>query len=463
MKTKILAVLAMLFVATIAFAGIATAQVEYEVRDETNATTQETAELLNVGNDNLIDVMWVKVDGDRVETGTGITEKIERGQTLEVKVKVQANADVEKVNVFAIISGDERTVVSENSGVFDLNQNERTTVTLDVTLPDIFEADYYSLRILVLDNTGYTKSYNYPLHIARPRHSMIIKDVYFSANSGKVMAGRSIFPVIRVANLGEKKQEDVRIEVSIPELGISAVDYIEKVGRDDQISSEELMLTIPQHAADGLYELVVTMKYDALTRKVSKVVDIEVYGGKAIASPDKEETAPAEDTKSGKTIVTIGPESQDVLRGEGGAIFPITLTNEGSTSKSYTIGVSGTSSFATVEISPSNLVVLAPSASETVYVYVSAREEASLGAHTFTVDIKSGDETLQQIPLSANVVEPAGSGSFKKGLEIGLIVLIIILIILGLVVVFNKAKKAEAEEDEDMNEEEDQVSGQTYY
>ncbi len=462
MKTKILAVLAIFLIATMAFAGLATA-VEYETRNDTNATSDEISDLLNVGDDNLVEVMWVKVDGDRVETGTGITEKIERGQTLEVKVKVQANADVQNVNVFAIISGDEQTVVSESTGVFDLDGNERTTAVLDVTLPGKFDADHYSLRILVLDNTGFTKSYNYPLHIASARHSMVIEDVYFSANGGKVMAGRSIFPVIRVDNLGAKDEEDVRVEVSIPELGLTAVDYVEEVEDDEEVSSEELMLTIPRDAADGLYEMIVTVKYDELTRTTTKVVDVEVYGGEPVSDVEEEEEAEEEET-SGKTVVTISVDSQDVVRGEGGAIFPITLSNEGATSKSYTVGVSGTDSFATVEISPSNLVVLEPAASETVYVYVSAREEATLGAHSFTVDIKDGDETLQQIPLAANVVEPSESGSLKKGLEIGLIVLIIILIILGLVVVFNKAKKSEEEEDEDMvGEEDDQVSGQTYY
>jgi len=463
-KTKAILALIMLFVATFAFAGVANASVEYEDRDTINETaSSEQPDLLNVGSEVPVEVVTVKIDGDVIETGTGYRERLDRGQELKVKVRIQANEDVEDVNVMAILFGEERFLVSDATGNFDMDENDKESFNLELTLPDVFEADTYDLRIIVGAREGYTKSYNYPLRIDSKRHHVVIEDVYFSSNGGRVRPGRSLLPIIRLNNLGESDEEDVRVEVSVPGLNLYAVDFIDEIDEDDEVSSEELFLTVPASAEPGVYDFVVTVKYDELTRTVSDVQQVEVLGQASAGSDDDESPAGSDDEESstkGKTVVTVGPESQDVVRGEGGAIYSISLTNEGSTSKSYTVGVSGVDLFAVAEISPSNLVVVEPSETETVYVYISAKEDATVGSHTFTVDIKSGEETLQQIPMNANVVEPTKSGwdGLKKGLEIGLIVLIIVLIILGLIIAFTRAKGSDDEEEDD-----EELSGQTYY
>lgn len=458
-QMKVVCAVLLLFVAILA-AGVASANVEVENRTTVSELmSSEQPDLLNVGSAMPAEIVRVEVNGDEVETGTGITERLDRGHELEVKVRVEADDDVKDVQVMAVLLGDERFLVSDSSGNFDLDAGERTTLTLRLKVPDVFEADSYFLRVLLAGRTGYTKSYNYPVHLDQQRHHLVIEDVFFSSNGGKVKAGRSLLPIVRVNNLGENDEEDVRVEVSIPELGVSAVDFIDEIESDEEESSEELFLTVPSSAKSGVYDMTVSVKYDELTRTTTKKVSVEVVGEPS-AAPDNEGDEPsAPKKKSGKTIVTIGPESQDLPQGEGGAIYPLTLTNDGSTSKSYTIGVSGVDTFASVEISPSNLVMLGAGETETVYVYVTAKEEATVGSHPFTVDIRSGDEVLQQIPLTANVVEPTkeGFGGLAKGLEIAVIVVIVILVIVGLIVAFTKARKSDDEE------EEGQQGSQTYY
>ncbi|MBI4150185.1 hypothetical protein HY488_02155 [Candidatus Woesearchaeota archaeon] len=450
----------LLLIVAILAAGVANAQVEFEDRSTTESTeSSDQPDLLNVGSELPAEVVRVEVNGDEVETGTGITERLDRGQELEVKVRVEAEDDVDDVQVLAILFGDERFLVSDSSGNFNLDANERTTVTLRLQVPEVFESDNYFLRVILASRTGYTKSYNYPVHMDSQRHQLVIEDVFFSSNGGKVRAGRSLLPIVRVNNLGEMDEEDVRVEVSIPELGVSAVDFIDELEADEEESSEELFLTVPSSARAGTYNMVVTVKYDESTRTVTKTVPVEVVGEPSAASEDDESSdSTSSKKKSGKTLVSVGPQSQDVLRGEGGVIYPLTLTNDGSTSKSYTIGVSGVDTFATVEISPSNVVLLSPGETETAYVYVSAKEDATTGSHPFTLDIKSGDEVLQQVPVTANVVEPANEGvGLTRGLEIAVIVIVIILVIVGLIVAFTRAKKGEDEEEEAVQ------GGQTYY
>ena len=160
-----------------------------------------------------------------------------------------------------------------------------------------------------------------------------------------------------------------------------------------------------------------------------------------------------------KTIITIGPDVQDVQKNGAGVVYPVTITNTGSLSKAYTIEVDG-ADWATFRVSPSNVLVASPAESQAAYIFVSANENAPIGENSFSVTIKSGNEVLQQAPLKANVVGDSksnltGAQKVKKGLEVGLVVLVVLLVILGLIIGFNKLKG----EDEDLSEEDNK----TYY
>jgi len=145
-KIKTLSVLFILIVATLAFAGVASAQVEFEDRDTINETlSEDQPDLLNMGTDNLAEVVRVSVDGDHIETGTGITEVIERSQTLEVKVRVQAYADTEDLNVFVVTA--------------DTNKNaEQLVKDLNVTLVKIYKGDEDSQKLDLVLEKGKNKT-----------------------------------------------------------------------------------------------------------------------------------------------------------------------------------------------------------------------------------------------------------------------------------------------------------------
>ena len=217
---------------------------------------------------------------------------------------------------------------------------------------------------------------------------------------------------------------------------------------------KELLGVYPlKNLQTGEYEALVEVSFDEGHEKVTETQLITVVdSGVCDESPVTGSVA-----TTGKTIITVGPESQDVRKGEGGAVYPVTLTNTGTVTKTYTVGVQAAPGL-DVRVSPSNLVVLEGGASKAAYVYVSATEAASAGEQLFALQVKSGDETLKEVTLKANVVgeeaTTAGWSKVKKGLEVGLIVLVVLLVILGLVIGFNKLKGDEEEELE---------AGQTYY
>ena len=61
---------------------------------------------------------------------------------------------------------------------------------------------------------------------------------------------------VRVENKGQKDEDDVKVTVSIPALGLSATDYIDEVEEDEEEETEELFIRMPKCAEAGQYELL---------------------------------------------------------------------------------------------------------------------------------------------------------------------------------------------------------------
>jgi uncharacterized membrane protein len=159
-------------------------------------------------------------------------------------------------------------------------------------------------------------------------------------------------------------------------------------------------------------------------------------------------TAPAS-----KTVITV-PESQDLAIGTTGAVYPVMISNLGSTAKTYTLTATGAESWGTVRFDPGAVVIVQPESVKTVYMYVAANENAQAGAQVFKLSVDGQGES-KQVLLSANVKDGVAKSydGLRRGLEIGLIVLVIVLIILGLIIGFNKLRGGKDDEED----------SQTYY
>tara|TARA_Y100000310_G_scaffold146303_2_gene145622 strand:- start:9011 stop:10294 length:1284 start_codon:yes stop_codon:yes gene_type:complete len=397
----------------------------------------------------------VKVDGTELTTGSNNRLDIERDQSVPVRVELTSTADLDDVEVSVFISGfehNDRQRISDYTPVFDMDANTTYVKRFDISLSDLVDEDNYKLRVLVTDRDGDELISNFNLKLDIPRHSVVIEDVLFSPE-GYVRAGRALLATVRVANRGEKEEEGVRVQVRIPDLGVSASDFIEELeeegsGNDDEITSEELYIRIPQCARPGSYDVEVEVRYnDGFDVTTQKTV-IEVLEDDAC--PDSTGTSKP---STPQTIINVGTVSQDIAAGSGGATYPITVTNGGSNSRTYTVGVSGVGDWARASVTPTNTVVLGGGETQTMYVFVQASDDAGAGQRMFSVSVASDGKVLKQIPLSANVAGEAREGGVKRALEIGLVILVVLLVILGLIIGFNKLKGSEEGGDE----------SQTYY
>ncbi len=390
------------------------------------------------------DVSWesIRINGDFVNFGgeDATVLAVEEGETLEIRLNLLAamTADasaLQDLEVEAKISGYEyadRESLSDSASV-DLVPGTTKPVSLSIELPQRLERDQYLLRLRVLDRNTEALSQDVVLFIEPPRHGLDITDVSFSPGN-TVRAGRALLATVLLQNFGNRNENDVKVMVSIPELGVSAVEYIDVDADPDDLDYEdvpEMFLPIPASAAEGEYDVEVTAEFNQFD-SVTETFRIRVLADALLAPPQE------------TIVVAAGPESQTATVGST-ATYALALSNTGSRSRSFVLEtVAG--DWATVSLSES-LVVLEPGVNRVVYVDVTPTEAAAAGEHSLSVAVKSGNEVLETVTLRTTVAAPAERGvSLRTGLEVALIVLVVLLVIIGLIIGFSRLKKDEEEE-----------------
>ncbi|PIN81869.1 hypothetical protein COV11_00945 [Candidatus Woesearchaeota archaeon CG10_big_fil_rev_8_21_14_0_10_30_7] len=361
----------------------------------------------------------------------GITKlSVERGQEVELRLLLTAVENVKDFEIRAFISGYEYNDVDRieaTSVIDDLETGLTYVKTLKLKLSDLIESDEYKLRLVFSDrnNDPIIKKYN--IKIDLPRHALKVSDVIFYP-SNNVKAGHALLTSVRVENKGEKDEKNVRVTVSIPELKLSASGYINKIETgDEEEETEELYLRLDKCVKKGNYELLVDVSFDNNYRSlepVRKTVHVEASDACGSTSRSAE--------------VNIISSVEKVKRGTS-VVYPITVTNKGRSQQSFTLTVISPNGL-TVNVQPSNTVLLSSGKSHTFSVVTTANEDAPLGAQTLSARLNSGDTILQELILTAQVSENETSGDLKNYLETGLLVLLVVLVLIGLLIGLSKLK-----------------------
>ena len=375
--------------------------------------------------------MNVEVNG---EEDDGSFPAVEEGEELEVEVELVNNGqtDAENIEVEARLMGYDEEDVKESTSVSKVTVGTKKTVKLKLTVPNDFPNGNATLRVLVTG--GVDELYTiYQLYVESPSHSVKIADVSFSP-SLTVKAGRSLLTTVLLENVGENVEEDVKVTVEVPELGISVSEYVDEVAVDDHEDVDEMFLQIPADAEAGEYTVKVTAKYDDLDESVTETYTLKVLENDLVKPQ----------TKAGKLVLAVGPERQSVTLGDNKAVsYAVALTNEGSASKAYMLEVA-TGDWATAKLSES-LVVLEPGQNKVVYVDLTANADAAVGEHLASLTVKSGSDVLESVVLKTTVVQGTSadkeSVSLRNGLEIALVVLVVLLVLVGLVIGFSRLRK----------------------
>lgn len=429
MKKNMFVVMIALFTAVI-FSGVASAVVPVEVLD----VTVNGVHLDELQND--LDV--------------------NRGEEMEVEVLIKSDGELDDARFSVVISGYEygkyESALIEDVKYVDIPANKTRMYTFNLEAPVKISTEAYDLRVNIEGKKGAGVEVLYPITFGslEDEDAIVIKDFTVSP-SAVVEAGRPLSFKVRVHNYGNDEMNDVSVRIAIPELGIADNEYLDEIDADEAETFEELLLRVPQCAAPGRYEAVATIEFKEYEEtSQSMTITVLQSGACEVVTDDEKPRA--------KTVVTV-PESQEVMMGTTGGVYPVMISNLGSSAKTYTLTASGADAWGTVRFDPAAVVVVQPESVKTVYMYVSAKEDAQAGSQVFKLTIDSADES-KQVVLTANVKESVegadalSKDNLTKGLTYALIVLVIILIILGLIIGFNKLRG-------DKNDDDDE--SQTYY
>lgn len=380
----------------------------------------------------------------------------DRGDTLELTFDVVGevfNATVDDARVEAFIRGDSHgDNIEDITSRFDILTDRVLSKKLELTLPDRMDRDVYTLTMLLTSKDGVLAQKEYKISVASggEDHKMIVKDTIFSPE-GEVKAGRALLTTVKVENRGTRDEDDVKVKVAIPALGVSASAFIDEVEAEDEnddiVISEELYIRIPSDALTGDYKVIVSVEYDDGDEVAEKEYMIHVDGVSLIAEE------PVEEAKIQVSYIEV----QDLVAGEAGKMYPLTIINPTSGSKTAVISVEGVDAFGEAVVEPSNVVIVEAGETKLVPVYVSASADAE-GEYTFAVTLSGLSENDQTVVMSANVEAPevednAGWDNVKKGLQIALLVLVVLLVLLGLIIGFGKLRSNDDDDEE----------AQTYY
>ena len=387
-----------------------------------------------------LDVLYLKIDGETVDLTGGNILQVRRGDSLPIRLNVLALADVEDVQVTAGIFGyqySQYESVIETSKTFDLEASRTTRIDMDIDVPVNMDNDDYKLRIFVTDRNSVSMTYEYDLTVVGvdTENAVLIKEAYLSPSS-EVLAGRALSALVKIENVGNYDLDDVTLTVSVPGLNIQDAETLDNVAAGEKETFEKIILRFPKSAAAGDYSIVYKVKFDEY-ESTSVSGTVTVLGDAASTGVEQ-------------TFVNV-PTAQAVTMGAAGAVYPIMITNNADSAKTYTISTQGIEAWGTVRIDPSASIVVDAHDSATAYMYISADENAAAGEKFFQLTVSDGSED-KNIPLTAIVSEADSSSAWdglKKALEIGLIVLVIILILVGLIVGFNKLRGNDEDEDDE--------------
>lgn len=388
-----------------------------------------------------LEVVSVEINNRNIYEASGNHSnnyKFERGEELDIDVCVKALAEVQDAQIEADIYGyrystRENEKVSDTTNTFDLDENDNDCFTLNLQVPNLIDQDYYKLRIRVADRDGISFEKTFQFHLTGIDRSSAVQIKDFSIDPEEIVAGRAFTSMVKVRNLGDDDLEDLKVTVSVPELNIKASEFMDELEADESKTFEELLLRIPECTKPGNYDVEMLVEFDeyeeATATTTISVKKSDMCGTSTGTSVEE------------RSVITV-PGSQELTPGTSIA-YPVMIQNNNDVSKTYTLTVSGTADWATTRIDPSSVVIVPAGQSKTVYLYVSANQNAASGDKIMTLTVDSGTEN-KQIPLLAKIGKGAAStsnwSSFRTALEIGLVILVIVLIIIGLVIGFNKMK-----------------------
>lgn len=222
--------------------------------------------------------VWIeetKIDGSTVYPYEWNKLNIERNNEFELKLYLTATADAENIEIDASFSGYEYDKISAHISSFDVEQDTMYVKKMKIMLPEDMDVDEYNLRVIVSDRNNYEQVYNYNLKIDAPRHELKLKDVMLNPNKD-ILAGAGFVTKIRLENVGQKDEKDIKVTIGLPELGVQTSEYVDKLESGDEKDTEEIFIRLPKCTEAGEYVVAIEALYNNQHDKLAAFTKLTV-------------------------------------------------------------------------------------------------------------------------------------------------------------------------------------------
>ena len=236
----------------------------------------------------------VYVDGMDIAS---YTVDIERGESQTLDIYLTGTGETTDVNVRAWIGGYEYDDVLVASDMFKVEDGVSYKKVLTLNFPEDLNTEQdYTLYVEIYDDMDIV-TYQGTVHVDSVRHLLDIQDVVLDSN---VDAGDYTTAIVRLENMGDNKEEDIKVTISIPELGIEKSTFLDEltnneIDNEDEESSGDVSLTfqIPADAESGSYDVDVSVSYNNGYDTVESTDSISV------------EAAPVEEVAEDSTVTVV--------------------------------------------------------------------------------------------------------------------------------------------------------------
>jgi len=238
---------------------------------------------------------------DRVvrEANDNYVRQLTRDNYVDVKVEVESSFDVRNAQIIVEISGLEldSDLAYDETNVFDMKADVRYVKDLQILLSKRMQNNQaYRLRVKLEDGPSQGDYKDYFIYVDSKTRVVEVKDVLMSPEN-EVVSGQALLVQALIRNYGQRTEEDVYVNVKVPELGVSASAVVSEILADESVLSAPLFLKMPDCATPGVYEIETVVEYklgDLVTTKTSSFEIVEAQSCKPTLNQNGESQFVAE-------------------------------------------------------------------------------------------------------------------------------------------------------------------------
>jgi hypothetical protein len=280
---------------------------------------------VNVGNEAsghlIITDVDVRVDGKsdkNLKDGDKISEEARPGATVEFIIEVGNNftndddVEIEDIEITVTIEEiDDGGDLEEESKQFDLKDNKDDKIKIEFEIPLEVDEDTYDVLIDIQGDTkdNGSQEVTMDLELEVEKKDNEVRFLRNSMTPSEIKCSRTVQLSSSVINTGSGDEDDVTLEVTSTELGVSfreTFDLSDDPFDDDSKFRKTFTFTVGQEVGQGIYPIQSVVTFDDGSDTETETVDLTVTKCELF---DKEEE---EDTE--EVVVVTAPEVPDTTQ-----------------------------------------------------------------------------------------------------------------------------------------------------